>query len=319
MTAAQIAAPLPSCDVEQPATGGTHGNANPGGTFDGAGIYDMAEPEYLADPVPGGSLSASGCKQLLKSPARFHHNLQPGNRPASKEVWDFGTAAHATVLGAGAEIIYVDFDSWRSNAAKEAKAEAEAAGKVARLLKDRAKTIAMADAIHEHPVAGVLLDPERGKPEQSAFWEADGISKRARFDWLRDVVEGERFIIPDYKTCPEDGAEQEAFAKSVINFDYCIQAAWYIEAATVLLGVDDPAFLFIVQETEAPYFVNVIELSPELLLRGAQRAERAIRLFRECRERDVWPAYGDDIKRANSPTWASFAHQGDLELWGMAS
>ena len=45
--------------------------------IDQPGIYDIPEDQYHRDPVPGGSLSASGAKKLLADggPARYRHQL----------------------------------------------------------------------------------------------------------------------------------------------------------------------------------------------------------------------------------------------------
>ena len=283
------------------------------------GIYDMPEADYHADPVPGGSLSASGCKTILKAPAKFNHEQLQGN-PVRKDVFDFGSAAHALVLGVGAEIVVIDAPDWRTKDAKQAKADAYAAGQVPILAKDHRIVQAMADVLHAHPIAGALLDGTKGgKAEQSMFWQADGIWKRALADWLPVPIDGERFIVTDYKTAADEGAEVNQFSKSVVNYGYASQAAWYLEGAMTLLGVKDPAFLFVCQEKVAPYLVSVVELSAELLLMGEQRNAQAVRLFKECRATGVWPGYPDRVQLATAPTWASYAHEADLNLWGVAT
>jgi hypothetical protein len=289
------------------------------GVYDGPGIYDaMTEEEYHSDPVPGGSLSASGCKTLLKSPAKFNHQRQPGNS-VHKDVFDFGSAAHTLVLGVGAEIEWLAFDDYKTKAARTAKLEARGAGRTPMLIKDQPQLIAMADAIREHPAAAALLNPAHGKAEQSLFWSADGIQKRARLDWLPDQVGAPRFAISDYKTTPEDGAGPLAFARTAVDFSYHQQAAFYLEGVRVLLGIPDPVFWFIVQEKAAPYLVNVIELPADAMLEGQQRNDRAVALFKECTEADHWPGYGDQIDLAYWPQWASYQHADNLDRWQRAS
>ena len=151
-----------------------------------AGVYDgMPEDAYHADPVPGGSLSASGAKLLLppSCPARYHYDRTFGRPP--KAEFDYGTAAHKYVLGTGPEIVPVDAPDWRTNAAKEARDQARFEGKVPLLTGTLGPVMGMAAAIRRHPQAGALLDPERGMPEQSLFWidEDTGIWRRARLDF----------------------------------------------------------------------------------------------------------------------------------------
>jgi len=283
------------------------------------GIYEMPEADYHADPVPGGSLSASGCKTILKAPAKFNHEQLQGN-PVRKDHFDFGSAAHALVLGVGAEIVVIDAADWRTKDAKQAKADAYAAGQVPVLAKDHRIVVAMADVLHSHPLTEEYLNGTKGgKAEQSMFWQADGIWKRARADWMPTQVDGKRFFITDYKTTADDGAEVNQFSKSVVNYGYASQAAWYLEGVMTLLGVIDPAFVFVCQEKTAPYLVSFVEVSAEFLLMGDQRNAQAVRLFKECRATGIWPGYPNRVQLATVPTWASYQHEADLNLWGVAT
>jgi hypothetical protein len=85
----------------------------------------------------------------------------------------------------------------------------------------------MAAALRAHPLAGKLLDPDRGTPEQSLFWtdERTGVWRRARLDALPHPAAG-RMIIADYKTC--DSAKPRACAKSIANYGYNMQGAAYM-------------------------------------------------------------------------------------------
>jgi hypothetical protein len=167
---------------------------------DRPGVYDMDEVTYFSDPVPVGSLSASGAKLLLppSCPALFRHAAD--NPPKAKREFDIGHAAHKYVLGVGTELVSVEANDWRTTKAKEAAKAARAEGKIPLLAREVAQVKAMAAALRRNPYAAALLNPERGKPEQSIFWfdETFGIWRRARLDWLPDVGRG-RFIVPDYK------------------------------------------------------------------------------------------------------------------------
>src|SRR6266545_7773779 len=85
------------------------------------GIFDMPFDVYLADPVPGGSLSTSGAKTLLnKCPAIFAYEREHG-RP-DKAVFDFGHAAHSEILGDGMRIAVIPDELLGSNGATSTKA-----------------------------------------------------------------------------------------------------------------------------------------------------------------------------------------------------
>jgi hypothetical protein len=270
-----------------------------------AGIYpDMPEDEYHADPVPGGSLSVSGAKKLLPPhcPARFRYEQ---DHPVYKQVFDFGSAAHKLVLGAGPELVVVDSDAWRTNAAKAAREEARAAGKSPVLTHEHEQIKAMATAIRAHPLAGRLLDPGDGAAELSLFWvDAEyPVWRRARLDWLRRGTATRRALVVDYKS--GDSADPAAFAKSAANLGYHQQAAFYLDGVAALDLAEDPAFLFVVQEKNPPFLVTTAQFDDEAIRVGRELNRRAIEMFRDCCEADVWPAYSQDVELISLPPWAA--------------
>jgi hypothetical protein len=271
-----------------------------------AGVYDGIPPEqYHANPA----LSASGAKLLLPPSCPALYKWQRDHPPESKPAFDFGHAAHGVVLGCGDPVTIVEADNWLTKAAKEAKAAAYADGRVPVLAREWEQVQGMAAAIRSHPIAAALFDPGHGQPEQSAYWEDTfhGVWRRARFDWLPDT-DGGRLILPDYKTTTS--AEPGAFARSVFNFGYDLQASWYIDAAHALTLAEDVAFVFVAQEKTAPYLVTVFELDVEALAIGHRKTQRALSVFAECQATDTWPAYSSDVELISPPAWLSRQYEG---------
>ena len=260
------------------------------------GIYDgIPEPDYHADPVPAGSLSQSGAKTILRAPALYRWQR---DHPVHKDVFDFGTAAHAKVLGKGAPVVVLDFPTWQTNAAKAARDEARAKGETPLLVKDALIVDEMATALLEHRLASMLL--AKGEPEVSAFAPdpATGVMRRGRVDWLS------RHVITDYKTAAT--ADPAAFGRSAAAYGYHMQAAWYLDLFRDL-GADVEAFAFIVQEKEPPYLVEVIELDERAVDRGRVLNARALERYRDCRASGVWPGYSgrdDQSTTVDLPPWA---------------
>jgi hypothetical protein len=277
--------------------------------IDGPGIYDLPEADYLNDPVTEGSLSASGAKLILDCPAKYRHRQTAGQE--HKDHFDFGKAAHGLILGAGADVVVFEFDTWRTKDAQQAKKDAQADGAIPMLAKDWTIIQAMADQIRAHPIAAALLNPERGRPEQSLVWH-DRIWRRARLDWLPDQPDTGRIIVPDYKTAAD--ASATGFAKAAANYGYHQQASWYLDGVRALLGVDDAAFVFIVQEKDAPYVVNVVELTADFLAIGEWRNEVAVSRYIECSETGVWPGYATDVQRIPAPRWLEIEHEQQIEM-----
>lgn len=270
------------------------------------GVYDIPEDEYHADPVPGGSLSSSGARRLMATcPAKFQHE-RTHRRPDKKE-FDIGKAAHKIVLGNGPTLARIDFDEWRSNAAKAAVAEARDAGAIPLKPAEYEQVHDMAAALRAHPTASRLFDPARGgRAEQSGFWRdrRTGVWRRVRWDWLPPKPQAGRLIIPDYKTCVS--AEPEAIKKAVYKHGYHQQDDWYREAAYELglVGPGGAAFVFVFQEKEAPYLITIVELDQEAQTWGAALNDRAIDVFRQCNATGMWPGYSTDVIPISLPPYA---------------
>jgi len=258
---------------------------------------DIPEADYHSDQ---GSLSVSGAKTLLKAPALFQWER---THSVHKAAFDFGSAAHALVLGRGMENIYVaPFDDWKTKAAQTEQRIARADGLSPILPKDWAVVCDMADMLSSHTLAMKLLSD--GRPEVSAFAEDEetGVMRRGRFDWLGPT------ILSDYKTtvC----ANPDVWRNDAARHGCHMQDAWYLDLARDL-GHPAQAFAFIVQEKTPPYLVSVVELDEAAVQLGRERNRLALERFRDCTESGVWPGYISDAEfaRVSLPKWAFFENE----------
>lgn len=268
--------------------------ADPASLIGQPGFHDnIPEADYHGHRE---SLSVSGAKLLLKAPALFKYRQ---DNPEFKDVFDFGSAAHAKVLGIGADIVVHEFDAAKvkspksTNAWKEQQAEARERGAVLLLPEEYARICEMAAALERIPLVRQLM--KDGRPEVSAYCldEATGVMRRSRFDILDD-------LIVDYKTTIS--AEPGAFARSAATYGYPQQAAWY-EQIALDLGMAVRGFLFVAQEKTAPYLTSVIELTPDAVARGAELNQRALQIFRDCTEANVWPGYSSGVVAVDVPRY----------------
>ncbi len=279
------------------------------------GVYDgMPDDIYHSDPVPGGSLSASGARRLLppSCPALFKYERDHGRPP--KREFDFGHAAHREVLGVGLDVHVVGAPDWRTKAARDEAAEARDAGKVPLLAAEYDQVKEMAKALREHPVARALFDPDHGKPEQSLFWtdERTGIWRRARLDWLRKR-DGRRMVLADYKSARS--AAPDDLQRAIHSYGYHQQAAQYLDGAKALgLAGDDAAFVFVCQQKTAPYLVSVVQLDLVALQVGRFLNKQAIDIYAECTRTGRWPSWSDDVEVLPLPAYVErqFAHE---QIW----
>jgi hypothetical protein len=288
------------------------------GTF--AGVDNES---YHADRT---SISVSGAKLLLppSCPAKFRHRMD--SPPEYKAVFDFGTVTHGLVLGEGGDYVVLDpevhglksdgtvADNPRATAKwKAAEAQARKDGKTPISKSDYERATEMAAVVWTHPLAGEILGA-KGEAESSLYVDdpQTGIRLRARPDWMTPDYDPDRLWIADYKTTVT--ARPEDFARKAADYGYHMQAAWYVTVARLLGLCDDPVFVFIAQEKEAPYLVSVVEFDAEAIAEGHRLNRQAIDLFKRCTDTGEWPGYDDGITPISLPPWAFKSKQtiGDL-------
>lgn len=156
----------------------------------------------------------------------------------------------------------------------------------------------MAAAVHAHPAAGSLLTSCPGEAEKSVYWidATTGVLCRCRPDWWRDDN-----VIVDLKTTED--ASPEGFAKSMANYRYDVQAAYYLDGIQQATGKRPKAFVFIAVEKKPPYGVGVYVLDSDSLELGRAQYQHDLRVYAECERSGIWPGYGDKIQTISLPAW----------------
>lgn len=258
------------------------------------GLHDnIPEQAYHQDPD---SLSSTGAKTLLyEGPSVYQWRRE---HPVHKDVFDFGSVSHALILGAG-DYRVLDFDSWRSKAAQEARDQARADGATPILAKDHETAQAVADAVHRNPQAARLL--AEGRPEVSG-WATDpetGVVMRGRFDWLRTDA------IVDVKTSGKPVHPTE-FQWTARNHHYWFQAAWYQRLHHLCTGERVP-FLWVAVTTTAPHDCYVLEADQAVIDDMQEEVDRALRLYADCTGMGAWPSLwpADQIHTITDPRRAA--------------
>lgn len=268
------------------------------------GVYDLSESDYHADPVVAPSLSASIAKVLLgKSPRHAwyaHPRLNPAKAEDNRAMFDLGKAAHALVLGEERQFAIIDADDWRTKAAKEARDAAYAAGKTPLLAEQWGRVAAMADASRAQLAAHADARHAftNGKPDATLVWQEGETWCRCRLDWLPNRGR----IFYDLKST--ESANPETWSRQLYALGYDIQAAFYRRAIRAVLGIEDPAFEFVVQEVQPPYALSVIGLPPGAVDMADRKVDAALDLWRWCLSNDKWPGYPARTCYAEIPAWA---------------
>lgn len=272
------------------------------------GVYPgVPEWAYHADPVPWGSLSSTGARQLMTAPAKFRYA-----RDTPTRTMEFGTAAHARTLGAGAELAVITDaaanGAWSTKAAKEAVAAARAAGQVPVKPEQAAQIEAMTARLARHRTAARLFAPGTGQAEVTIVW-ADpdtGVWRRARIDHLPSGDSGDLFVA-DYKT--GEDASPDAVSRAIGRYRYHWQGAWYRAAVLWARPRVRVRFILVVQEKDPPYLVECYEIDPRDLDYGDTQNRLALERYRDCSQAGTWPGYDpfegeQGIPVIRAPRWA---------------
>ena len=240
-------------------------------------------------------ISSSDIRRLLRSPAHFRN-------PAKMEsaAMAFGTLVHTFVLEPHvAEARYraradVDGRTKEGKAVRDWEQSLTAQQGVQFISRsDYDAAVSIATSVRTHLGATSLL--AGGMAEVSGT--ADnfcGINARIRPDYLCD----DRII--DLKTCAD--ARNDAFVRSVLNYGYDVQAAYYLDVAEAIDG-KKRKFFWCAVEKDAPYAVAVYEASDAMIERGRREYRKAIELYLECASLDLWPAYSQQIQQLELPGW----------------
>jgi hypothetical protein len=271
------------------------------------GIISLSAEAYHADPCERPSLSASIayilCSQSPLHAWTAHPKLNPDFRERREDRFDLGTVAHSLLLeGRELEdaVVIVNAKDWRTNAAKDEREAARAAGKVA-LLAHTVESVAAMLTATRRQLAAVNAEPPLltdGQPEQSLIWEEDGILCRALLDWLRNDYSA----IDDFKTTSASANPEVWTRRTLFGIGADIQSAFYLRGLKAITGID-AIMRYIVQETFPPYALSVVSLGPDVLAVADAKVDYAINRWRECLASNEWPAFPTEVCYAELPAW----------------
>lgn len=216
----------------------------------------------------------------------------------------FGSAAHTMILEPGEfcnrYVVLPELDL----RTKAGKAERDAIladnpGKMTLSADDHERLKAMRDAVDKSVAAvGILSCADA---EVSLFWDHSrlGVPCKARLDaWNEDA----RTIV-DLKTCTD--ASHRAWMRSMIQYGYDRQAAWYLSGAAAS-GLEPDMFVrfvFLCVETEAPYGVALYDMDADYIEAAQALNDDALKDYAECAKSGQWHGYPDEIQTLTCPPW----------------
>jgi len=224
---------------------------------------------------------------LRRSPlhAWQRHRLGGAEEGEQTDATRRGRLIDAMLLGSGPKLEVINAKDWRTNAAKDQRDAAEAAGRIAVLVDKFEAATATVQAIRDRLVARGL--EFRGQSQVTQVWESDGCECKGVLDHLI-MPDG---IIYDLKTC--DDASDESITRSIVAYGADIQHAAYVEGVETnnpeLAGLVKMRFIFV--ECEPPHAVNIRSLGGSLRELGARKWKRAKASWAACVRSRQWPGY----------------------------
>lgn len=230
------------------------------------------------------ALSKSALDDFHTSPKTYHlyHILKKEKKET--EAILFGRALHSALLEPELyQKEYID-DSEMQGIAKRSKAdkaaweEFELRNKDKIILKasDANKILEITQAVKNHKAANNILEKSQ-KTEISAFWTQPDyqIPCKAKYDLLFNDD-----TIIDFKTTT--ASTPNAFGKSIINYRYHVQAAFYLDGLAEITGKPAKNFYIIACEKTRPYNVMVYKLTKEYLALGQKEYYSDLEGFSQC-------------------------------------
>lgn len=276
------------------------------------GIYfDITDDDYHA----GVGISKSGLDKIHRSPAHYLASKQCKEEPTAAMI--LGSAVHAAVLQPDLfTALYTTEPDGINKRTKEGKEEyaaflAENIGKRILSRNDYNIALSIRDVVSSHPKASELIHPKGIETffESSIYWYDDFLLREMGlpedFDLCKcrpDLLRGD-LVVVDLKTTSD--ARPAEFSRSVANFRYHVQQAYYSKGMRKILSSEPEKFYFLCAETKPPYAIAIYELDKEAVSAGYSAAYDDLKTYFRCKHADEWPGYTEEIRTLQLPRWAA--------------
>jgi hypothetical protein len=265
------------------------------------GFYvNVPNADYHASP----GISKSGLDLVSKSPAHYKFSEPFKTTPALK----LGTAIHSAILEP--ELFateYMALKTVEDRRKSEYKEAVKTFGADNVLIKQETLIIdGVTESLETNQDAMEILSVP-GWNEVSVFaTDENGILLKCRFDRL-----AENGLAIDIKTTKD--ATAYGFSKSVNDYRYHVQAAFYGYVFKLATGKDLIGFTFIALEKEAPFCNKVFTLEPEAVEIGHFYMRKDLQLYTEAYNSDYWAMPDNSLEEIGLPNWAYNKYEEELE------
>lgn len=261
----------------------------------------MTEREYRSHPA----ISRSDLWKIRESPEKFRYYMDNPQEPTPALL--FGQVVHKLLLQKDTFLEQFAVAPDVDRRTKDGKAEwnefvstAEESGRVIVPKEMYTQAIQMVLKAIDEPFVSKLLSSEH---EKEYFWtdEMTGEDCKCRVDAITEI--GDNLVVVDYKTCND--ASTDGFMRDAIKYGYHFQAAMYS------VGVEEntgrkPLFVFIAQEKNPPYAVNILQADEPFIQHGYDTFRELLGIYHYCKQTNNWYGYTGRENIINSlslPAW----------------
>jgi len=247
-----------------------------------------------------GVSKSSVLDKINKSPAYYQHCI--ANPPEQTTAMRFGSAVHEAILLPQQFkkncAVMPSFDRRTKEGKKQYEEWIERHDGLTILTADEEiQIVAMVGKIYSHSICKDLLSA--GHPEQAFFWtDPDtNVLCKCRPDFLRAGN-----ILIDVKTTGDCTLKE--FTKSVANFRYHVQAAFYLDGVSQVMKTKFEHFIFIAIEKEPPYEIQIFDLDYRSIEQGREEYKENLITYARCEKENYWPGMKESIEPISLPIWA---------------
>jgi hypothetical protein len=256
------------------------------------GIYtsdQLTNDEYHAAP----GISKSGLDLIARSPAHYRF----GERKEATRAMEIGTAIHCAILEpkrfAADYMLLREVTDRRASAYKQAVSVWGAERVLTGTEADR--VAGMQESVAGNPsLSPYMQAPGRCELSVFAIDPETGVLVKCRFDKLTDAG-----AAVDLKKTQD----LRDFGKSVANYGYHVQAAFYSDVWKWATGEDLQQFVFAAVEELMPHASAPVWLDDEALDIGRIIYRKALNTYAECLAADEWPGIAAQPQIIQLPSW----------------
>ncbi|MHA7813282.1 MAG: PD-(D/E)XK nuclease-like domain-containing protein [Phycisphaerales bacterium] len=167
----------------------------------------------------------------------------------------------------------------------------------------------IAEELYEHPRASAILSEADAHRELTIVWNEQikyngkriDIPCKARLDFFSDALQA----VVDIKKVRKDAGIKDAFSKSIWNYGYHIQAAWYARAAQKAgLCSKRPDYAWICVEESPPHEIDLYQADKAMMKLGWKDCKTGLYAYTRYRITGEARGRSNSIEGITLPAWA---------------